>query len=352
LATAGGRGLTGPPGSLAWRAVQITARELLFTRARRGSMSDLALRYVGIDYFDRTRPLMDGTVRPKGIALEYVPMEGERFGGFDDWPQADAVEMSVSKYLTLLAQGDERGIALPIYVSRAFRLDGIYLRADSAIREPKDLIGRRVGISDYQRTAALWQRGILMHECGVQPRDLIWCQTSAELAHPPDVSISVVPPGTSLTALLLSGEIDALFHGAQPPPTPGGGGQLRRLFPRWIEVEQDYYRRTGRFPIMHLVVLRRDVYARHPWVAGSLLEAFSQAKAVGWQRVLRANTPAVMLPWLSHHLAEIEDLMGPDHWPYGVAENVPTLDAMCQFHFEQGLSARRLQPTELFAQET
>ncbi len=312
-------------------------------------MSELAIRYVGMDYFDRTRPLMDGTVRPEGIALEYVPMAGERFGGFDDWPDADAVEMSVSRYLTVLAQGDERGIALPIFVSRAFRLDGIYLRADSAIRAPRDLVGRKVGISDYQRTAALWQRGILMREYDVQPRDLTWYQTSPNVARPPGVSITALPPGASLAAMLMSGEIDALFHGAQPPALPPGAVGLRRLFPDWVAVEQDYYRRTGHFPIMHLVVLRRALYVEQPWIARSLLEAFGKAKEIGWQRVLHANTPAVMLPWLSHHLQEIETVMGPNHWPYGLAENYATVDTMCQLHFEQGLSDRRLQPEELFA---
>jgi 4,5-dihydroxyphthalate decarboxylase len=314
-------------------------------------MSELPIRYVGMDYFDRTRPLMDGTVQPASIAFEYQRMEGERFGGFDDWPAADAVEMSVSKYLTVLGQGDQRAIALPVFVSRAFRLDGIYVRADSPLREPRDLIGRKVGISDYQRTAALWQRGILMHENGVQARDLEWYQTSPDVARPPGVSITALARGTSLAEMLMNGEIDALFHGAQPPAVPTGAVGLRRLFPDWIAVEQDYYRRTGHFPIMHLVVLRRDLYTQNPWIAGSLREAFARAKEIGWQRVLHANTPAVMLPWLSHHLAQIEALMGPDHWPYGVAENYQTLDAMCQFHFEQGLSGRRLQPEELFAPE-
>jgi 4,5-dihydroxyphthalate decarboxylase len=305
-----------------------------------------------MDYFDRTRPLMDGTVRPEGIDLQYEVMKGERFGGFDDWPDADAVEMSTSKYLSLLAHGDERGIAIPVFVSRAFRLDGIYLRPDSPIREPKGLVGKRVGISDYQRTAALWQRGILMHEYGVQPGDLRWLQTANDVAHPPGVSIEVVPAGASLTTMLLDGEIDALFHGAQPPAVPDGTAPLQRLFPDWIATEQAYYRRTGHFPIMHLVVLRRALYAKNPWIAASLTAAFDRAKAIGWQRVLHANTPAVMLPWLSHHLQEIESTMGPNHWPYGFAENYPTLDTMCQFHQEQGLSERRLTPEELFAPET
>jgi 4,5-dihydroxyphthalate decarboxylase len=315
-------------------------------------MAQPVIRYVGMDYFDRTGPLKDGSVQPEGLTLQCLPMTHGRFGGFDDWPDADAVELSVSKYLSGLAQGDRRAIALPIFPSRAFRLDGIYLRADGDVAAPRDLVGRRVGISDYERTAALWQRGILTHEYGVRPEDLSWLQSSPLGARPPNVSVSVVGEGQTMGALLAAGEIDAIFHGAEPPVLPAGAGGVRRLFPRWIDTERDYYARTGIFPIMHVVALRREVYERDPWIAPRLVAAFERAKAVGWQRVVQANTPAVMLPWLSRDLAEIEDVFGADHWPYGIGPNYPTLDATCQFHFEQGLSSRRLQPEELFAPAT
>ena len=160
------------------------------------------------------------------------------------------------------------------------------------------------------------------------------------------MSLDVVGDGRTLGALLAAGEIDAIFHGAEPPALPAGAAGVRRLFPRWVDTEREYYARTGIFPIMHVVALRREVYERDPWLAPSLLAAFERAKAVGWQRLVQANTPAVMLPWLSRDLAEIEQVFGADHWPYGVGPNYPTLDATCQFHFEQGLSSHRLQPEE------
>lgn len=317
-------------------------------------MSVPTIHYAGIDYYDRTRPLVDGSVQTQGFTFRFTPLPfSTHFTGFAEAPEADAIEMSVSQYLGAVGRGDTTGIAIPVFPSRAFRLDGIYVRAGGDVREPADLKGRRVGISNYQRTAALWQRGILAHEFGVSPQDIEWVQSTPTL--PPaaaNVRIEVAPPGKSLATMLLEGEIDAFFFGPEPPEVPGGAGRIARLFPDPMAVEQEYFRRTGLFPIMHLVVLKRECYERNPEIVVALFNAFEEAKRVGWERVRRVTTPAVMLPWITQHVREIDELFGDDHWPYGLAKNRKVLDAACQFHYEQGLSPRRLQPEELFARET
>lgn len=314
-------------------------------------MSERSVHYAGIDYYDRTRPLVDGTVQPAGLSFRFTPLPAtSQFMGFQEAPAADAIEMSMSQYLGVVARGDRSSIAIPVFISRAFRLDGIYIRSGAGIREPKDLIGRRVGISNYQRTAALWQRGILQHEFGVRPQDVQWVQLTP--TPPPastNVTLEIAPPGTTFPDLVASGTIDAFFYGPELPP---GATGIERLFPNWIDFEQGYYRRTGLMPIMHLVVLKRAVYERDPGLAMALFDAFSQAKQAGWSRVVQVTTPTVMFPWISHHVHQIAELFGDDHWPYGIAKNRKPIDAACQFHHEQGLSGRLLTPADLFAAAT
>jgi 4,5-dihydroxyphthalate decarboxylase len=326
-------------------------------------LNDIVLTYAGLEYFDQVRPLFDGTVRLAGISLRHMPMlPAELFRRVAHYTEFDIAEFSASTYMNLIARGDKRYIAIPVFPSRSFRHRDIFVHRDSGIRAPGDLVGKRVGIPEYQMTAGLWQRAALMHDYGVMPQDLQWflggitqpgyVERNAT-PNPPGVSIEIVPDDRSLEAMLADGELDALLSPVRvPPAAQDGSGRVRRLFPDYVAVEQDYYRRTGFFPIMHLVVLRRDVHEQYRWVAGTLLDAFSQAQAVGWRRMLFAGAAGVMLPWLPRDLDEIAEVMGPAHWPYGFQENYATLDAMCQFHLEQGLSSQRLKPEELFAEET
>jgi 4,5-dihydroxyphthalate decarboxylase len=326
-----------------------------------GSEDRLRLTFASLDYLDRTRALLDGSVRPDGIELTCL-----RFGPYELFQRVaqgvefDVAEMSASTYMSMVSQGDTRYVAIPVFLSRQFRHGYIFVHGASDIRAPADLAGRRVGVPDYEMTAALWQRAILMHDFGVQPEQISWFQGGefqpgfVKRVDLPvtGVSIDVIPDDRTLHDMVATGEIDAVLCPHRPAALTDGSGRVRRLFPDFVEVERDYYRRTGLFPIMHLTVVRRDLYDQHPWVAASLVRAFVEAQALGWKRMGELGSLAVMLPWLTRDLEEIADELGPSFWAYGFRENQAVLEAMCRYSFEQGLSARELAPDELFAAET
>lgn len=326
-----------------------------------GSEDRLGLTFASLDYLDRTRALLDGSVKPEGIELTCL-----RFGPYELFQRVaqgvefDVAEMSASTYMSMVSQGDRRYVAIPVFLSRQFRHGYIFVHGASDIRAPGDLAGRRVGVPDYEMTAALWQRAILMHDFGVQPEQISWFQGGefkpgfVKRVDLPvtGVSIDVIPDDRTLHDMVATGEIDAVLCPHRPAALTDGSGRVRRLFPDFVEVERDYYRRTGLFPIMHLTVVRRDLYDEHPWVAASLVRAFVEAQALGWKRMGELGSLAVMLPWLTRDLEEIAEELGPAFWAYGFRENQAVVEAMCRYSFEQRLSARELAPEELFAPET
>jgi 4,5-dihydroxyphthalate decarboxylase len=231
----------------------------------------------------------------------------------------------------------------------------------SAIREPRDLIGKRIGTPEYQMTAPVWIRGILQDEYGVDPASVEYCTGGEEepgreeklkLDLPAKFRVTRIGAGKTLAAMLADGEIDAL-HAARIPSTfRNRPGTVRRLFENYVEVERAYYRKTRIFPIMHTVAIRRDVYLANPWIAQSLTKAFAQAKQRVYENLYTTSALTTMLPW---QIAEVEDVrrdMGDDWWPYGFEPNRHVLDTFLRYHHEQGLSPRRLQAEELFAPET
>jgi 4,5-dihydroxyphthalate decarboxylase len=238
-----------------------------------------------------------------------------------------------------------------------FRHSMLWVREAAGIREPKDLIGKRVGVPEYAVTAMLFARGMLEHEYGVLPRDVRWYRNRTErvpLQLPSDVRIEQLPPGQTLDALLDAGELDAVATFTTPRSARDGSGRVHRLFPNVRAVEADYYRRTKIFPVMHMIVLRRDVYEANQWAAQSLVKAFQAAKEHSYQDadqdVLAAASS--LTPWLRQHAEEAREVFGGDIYPYGVKANLPTLEAATQYSHEQHLSARRLSVEELFAPET
>jgi 4,5-dihydroxyphthalate decarboxylase len=325
-------------------------------------VADLELIFAGLDYLDRTRALVDGSLRAEGIKLDcrtFGPYE--LFQRVAQKVEFDIAEMSASTYISLVSQGDRRYVAVPVFLSRLFRHGYMFVNGESSIREPADLAGCRVGVPDYEMTAAVWQRAVLMHDYGVAPEQIQWFQGGefqpgfvqrVELPSRPGLSIGVIPENRTLHDMVATGEVDAVLCPHTPAALRDGSGRVRRLFPDYVEVEQEYYRRTGIFPIMHLMVVRRELHNEHPWVAASLTRAFAQAQALGWKRLGELGALAVMLPWLGRDLEEISDLMGPDHWRYGFRENEVVLRALCRYSYEHGLSARELTPEEIFAPET
>jgi 4,5-dihydroxyphthalate decarboxylase len=239
-------------------------------------MNDLPITYAGIDYLDRTRPLLDGTVQPEGISLTVVPFQepSALFRRVAERTEFDAAEMSLSIYATLTSRGDERYIAIPFFPSRHFRHGDIYVHRDSGIAYPTDLRGKKVGIPQYRMTAGVWQRAFLQYDYGVLPHEIHWYMggltSPADMEpnavpHVPGVTIDVIANTQSLERLLADGEVPVLFSPDSRPATLlDGSGRVGRLFANYRDVEQAYYRRTGFFPIMHLVVVRRAPYQEHP----------------------------------------------------------------------------------------
>jgi len=312
--------------------------------------------------YDRTRALMDGSVRPDGIELTWLnlPVE-ETFFRMLRHREFDAAEMSLSSYVVSMSREPRPFVALPVFPSRFFRHSCIYVNADSGIREPKDLIGKRVGTPEYQMTAPVWIRGILSEHYGVPVDSVTYCTGGEEepgrseklaLDLPPRIRIEPIGNTQTLAAMLASGEIDALHTARMPSTFRTEPGRVKRLFANYKDVEQQYHRETGIFPIMHTLVVRREVYERHRWVAQSLYKAFVQSQQRTYEDLYVTAALKAMLPWLTSHVEETRALMGEDYWPYGFAPNRGTLETFLRYHHEQGLSRRLLAPEELFAPET
>lgn len=309
--------------------------------------------------YDRTLPLALGDVRPAGIDLTYLrqPVE-ETFWRMTRHGEFDAAEMSLSSYIIRRSRGDEAVQAIPVFPSRFFRHSCLFVNTESGIERPEDLRGKRMGVPEYQMTAAVWIRGFLEDDYGVKPSDLHWLQGGLEQTgrvekvpiQIPGVEITPIGPDQTLSAMLASGEIDALM-GARTPSSLDGR-RVRRLFPNYREVEAEYFRRTGIFPIMHTVVIRRDVLDRQPWVARSLYDAFCQAKHRALAHIGDTAALTVSVPWLLAEIEEARALMGDDYWPYGLEPNRRTLETLARYDHEQGLAGRLVAPEELFAAST
>ncbi len=312
--------------------------------------------------YDRIVPLLTGEVQVEGIELVYIPLDVEEIF----WRQIrheefDISEMSFSSYIIARSQGDERFIAIPVFTSRCFRHSAIYVNAECGIQHPRDLKGKIVGVPEYQLTAIVWVRGILQHDYGVHPSEIKWRyggleqpgrEEKVKISLPPEIEYQPIPEGRTLSEMLEKGEIDALISPRAPSCFTRGSGKVKRLFENYREQEEEYFKRTGIFPIMHTIVIKNSVYSRHPWIAGSLYKAFLLAKEI-WARNLRKlNALYVMLPWLDDELRRTIEIMGPDYWPYGIEENRKVIETLCEYCYEQGLAKRKVSIDELFAPET
>ena len=322
-------------------------------------MSRLPLTLACWDY-DRVRPLMDGTVRPEGIDLNLLPLVVEEtFFRMLRHREFDASEMSLSSYVVSLQGREKPFVAIPVFPSRFFRHSCLYVHAGSGIREPRDLIGKRVGSPEYQMTAPVWIRGILAEHYGVPP-DAYTHVTGGEeqpnraeklpIRLPESFRLERIGPDDTLAAMLRDGRIDALATARKPSSFDGEG--VVRLFPDYPAVERAYFRDTGIFPIMHVVAIRRHVYEANPWVARSLLTAFREAQRLTYAGLRETAALKAMLPWAHAALEEAEALMGPDFWPYGLPANRNALLTFLRYHHDQGLSDGTLSPEDLFAPET
>ncbi len=324
-------------------------------------MSKLRLSIACWNY-DRTRALLEDRIPVDGIDLTYLnlPVE-ETFFRMLRHREFDVAEMSLSSYVMSLFAEEPPFIAIPVFPSRFFRHSCIYINRDSGIRQPKDLVGKRVGTPEYQMTAGVWIRGILSDEYQVPVTSVRYFTGGEEepgrseklrLSLPPEIQLEAIPPTKTLAAMLDSGEIDALYTARMPSTFECGSGKVRRLFEDYQSVEREYYIRTKIFPIMHTVVIRREVYDQHPWVAQSLCKAFAQAQREVYQELYQTAALKYMLPWLIRHVEETRAVMGQDFWPYGFEPNLHTLSTFLRYSHEQGLAQRLLTPQQLFAPES
>jgi 4,5-dihydroxyphthalate decarboxylase len=312
--------------------------------------------------YDRTRALADRSVQAEGIDLNYLelPVE-ETFFRMLRYREFEVAELSLSSYTMTLFTEQRPFIAIPIFPSRFFRHSCIYVNAAAGIRTPKDLIGKRIGTPEFQMTAPVWIRGILSEHYGV-PVDAVTYHTGGEeqpgrsekmpLDLPSHIKVQPIGATQTLSRMLAEGGIDALHTARMPSTFSPLGGPVRRLFPDYRDVEQEYYRKTRIFPIMHTVAIRRDVYEQNRWIARSLYKAFVAAQRRTYEDLYETAALKAMLPWLTSHVEETRALMGEDFWAYGIDSNRASLSTFLRYHHEQGLSKRLLQPEELFAPET
>jgi 4,5-dihydroxyphthalate decarboxylase len=324
-----------------------------------GGTARLHLTLATTDY-DHVRDLMNGVVRAEGIVLTgfVLPVE-EIFFRFIKNREWDVSEMSFGKFIAYNALGNSPFIGIPVFPSRVFRHSAFYVRADRGIASPNDLEGKTVGIPEWAQTAGIYARGFLAETAGVDLRKIKWVQAGMNDAGREEKVEFTLPKGiqysqrrdSSLSAMLLSGEIDAAISARVPDAFVNGGGRIARLYPDYRADEQRYYDATGIFPIMHVIAMRRAVFERYPWAAMNMLKAFEQAKERSLERIGDLTASRIPVPWSASIVDDTSKSFGADPFPYGLEANRKTLDAFCRFANDQGVTAKRLTPDDLFPKE-
>lgn len=314
---------------------------------------------IAVGDYDRMRPLTDGAVPIDGVTPRFLLLSPEEmfFRAFRH-TDFDVCELSLSSFAVRTARGDNPYIGIPVFPSRAFRHSAIIVRTDRGIRAPSDLIGRRLGTPEYQLTACVWARALLQDEYAVRPEQITWVRGGLEdtgrqekirLNLPPGVRIEDAPPHRTLSALLAAGEIDGIVSPRFPSCFERGEPHVGWLFDDPQREAEAWFDRTGIFPIMHVIGIRRPLVEKHPWLPATLLKAFDASKARALEHLSDVSASKVTLPFVEAQLMRARTRMGADFWSYGWDEaNRRTLDLFLRHHHEQGLSQRRLSAGELF----
>ena len=319
-------------------------------------MANIQLSFA-INPYEHVRDLLDGTVRAEGIDFTFLRVPTEeifyRFVRYREW---DVSEMAFGKLAVLVSQGDNSIVAIPVFPSRVFRHSSIYVRSDAGITRPEQLAGKRIGVPTWSQSASMYSRGMLAHEYGVDLKSIHWHQGGVNQAGRVE-NVNLALPGwlrltrvsnRSLSEMLLAGELDAVLSARPPAPFTAGDPRVRRLFQDYRAVELAYWEKTGIFPIMHVVAMRRDVYERHRWVAMNLFTALETAKNRSLERLKSMTESSIPMPWIPEQTQESRRILGEDFWPYGIEPNRKALDSFLRHHFAQGLSPRLLHVHEMF----
>ena len=312
--------------------------------------------------YDRTSAIQDGRVVVAGCDVTYLNLDPEElfFRAFR-YAEFDVAELSFSSYILQHQRGIGAYVAIPVFPSRMFRHSGFYVRTDRGIDTPADLAGKRVGVAEYQMTAAVWQRGLLSDDYAVAPESIHWRTGGIEqpgrverapLTLHRDIDVAPIGPEQTLSGMLADGALDAVIVPRPPSCFVNGTPGVGRLFPDYRSVEQAWYRSTGLHPIMHVVGVRKDLAERHPWLPGNLFKAFSAAKEMAIGDLERLVTLSVTLPWVGAELAATRELMGHDFWPYGVEPNRRDVETLIRYGVEQGVTPEAVEVDPLFAPTT
>ena len=314
--------------------------------------------------FERVAALVDGKVTVEG-AIQKFEMAGigdMNTDVFSGKQTRDVTEIGLHPFMLAYANEDFRDYTLlPIFPLRLFRHKSVFIRTDRGIKTPDDLRGRSIGTTGYSSTSLTWLRGIFQDEYGISPQDVQWVSSSKdssagmagkvskqESMAPEGVSISAGPEGMDESDLLVSGKVDALFHAAEPRAFIEGHPKVARLFPDPRTVERAYYKKTGIFPIMHAVAIKKAVLKENPWLSAAIFKAYSQAKQMSYEHMAKAAWIYDMLPWYGQELEETQALMGDNFYSYGIKPNRKTLEALFRYSHRQGLANRELTIEELF----
>jgi 4,5-dihydroxyphthalate decarboxylase len=320
------------------------------------SMAKLNLSIAVRDY-DRTRPLSDGLVQIDGVDPVFMALDPEEifFRAFRH-AEFDICEISLSSFTVKTAQGTSPYVGVPSFVSRTFRHTAIYVRTDR-IKKPEDLKGKTIGVPEYQLTANVWARAVLEDDYGVKPSDVRWVRAGLvdagrlekiTISLPKDVTLEDAPADRTLSGMIESGEIDGIIAPRPPIPFERGDPNVGWLFADPVAAAKDYFKRTGIFPIMHAIGVRRDLVEKHPWLPAAVAKAFERSKAIALEKLADTSSTKVTLPFVEERLLEAQALMGHDFWPYGIAANRKTLETFLRHHHGQGLSPRLVKVEELF----
>jgi 4,5-dihydroxyphthalate decarboxylase len=305
--------------------------------------------------YDRTHPLIDGAIKPEGLELNWFTLPyHEVWTRMLNRYEFDASELSLSSYLIARTMGKPL-IALPIFPARAFRHSCIFVNARSGIRKPRDLVGKKVALAEFQQTATVWVRGTLQHEYGVDLEKIhwfTWSKTRMEIEMPLRYDVTQIPPGQAPDEMLARGELDAMICANLFPSMLNGRPEIRRLFENYPEVEAAYFKKTGIFPIMHTVAMRAELWKESPGIAVSLFEAFQKAKAEAYARLNDLSPYRISLVWFREPVKQQKEILGDDPWPYGLAQNRHVVETLMGYLYEQGLAPRKLAIEELFAANT
>ena len=320
-------------------------------------MSDLSLS-IAIGNYDRNRPLIDGDVNIDGVDPVFMMLSPEEmfFRAFRH-AEFDVSEISLSSYTLSVSRNNAEYVAIPAFLSRAFRHSCIYIRNDRGIKRPEDLKGKKIGIAEYQLTANVWVRALLEDEYGVSPADIKWVRGGMEVADRPEkvsltlpegVEMESAPAGRTLSSLLADGEIDGFIGPRALSCFDNNHPNVVRLFSDSRAAGMAYFNKSGIFPIMHVVGVRRSIVAQHQWLPMALQKAFEESKALALKSLMDTSATKITLPFVEEQLEDIKRIMGEDYWSYGYKNNINTLDTFLDHHYRQGLSERRVTPEELF----